>query len=269
MFGCCRRRRAGSATCLGIPPPGYAASVPIRCAHGGPGSARLRHDCWGERHLRRTRAVRAGLRLPRRPGRSHRHPGLVRQRTTTGPVGSVLELAAGPAEHARELARRGLRATALDRSPAMCGYAAARAKAAGVELAWSRRTCATSPSPAPTATRCSSTSPITMLNSACHLFTLDDLVRHLAAVRAQLAAGRPVHRRAGAPGRLLRRGAADQQRVDGRGARPARRGPLGRPGRPDRPADPGHPGAHDDHRDGRRTAPSARSATWCPTASGR
>ena len=28
-----------------------------------------------------------------------------------------------------------------------------------------------------------------MLNSACHLFTLDDLVRHLAAVRAHLVAG--------------------------------------------------------------------------------
>ena len=28
-----------------------------------------------------------------------------------------------------------------------------------------------------------------MLNSVCHLFTLDDLVRHLAAVRAQLAPG--------------------------------------------------------------------------------
>jgi hypothetical protein len=30
---------------------------------------------------------------------------------------------------------------------------------------------------------------ITMLNSACHLFTLDDLVRHLAAVRAHLVEG--------------------------------------------------------------------------------
>ena len=49
-------------------------------------------------------------------------------------VGSVLELAAGPAEHARELARRGLRATALDWSAAMCGYAAGQAKAAGVPL---------------------------------------------------------------------------------------------------------------------------------------
>src|SRR5579863_5202568 len=37
-------------------------------------------------------------------------------------VSSALELAAGPAEHARELARRGLRTTTLDLSPAMCAY---------------------------------------------------------------------------------------------------------------------------------------------------
>ena len=49
-------------------------------------------------------------------------------------MGSVLELAAGPAEHARELARRGLRATALDWSAAMCAYAARQAAAAGVTL---------------------------------------------------------------------------------------------------------------------------------------
>jgi len=59
-------------------------------------------------------------------------------------VGSVLELAAGPAEHARELGRRGLRATALDWSAAMCGYAAGQAKAAGCRSTWSRPTCATS-----------------------------------------------------------------------------------------------------------------------------
>ena len=56
----------------------------------------------------------------------------------TGRVSSVLELAAGPAEHARELARRGLRATTLDLSAAMCSYAAAQAKAAGVDVRRSR-----------------------------------------------------------------------------------------------------------------------------------
>ena len=105
------------------------------------------------------------------------------------PVGSVLELAAGPAEHGRELARRGLRATALDRSAAMCAYAAARAKADGVQLSVVEAdmrdfSIAGSGGPAEPFDLA-----IIMLNSACHLFTLGDLVRHLAAVRAQLAAG--------------------------------------------------------------------------------
>jgi SAM-dependent methyltransferase len=106
-----------------------------------------------------------------------------------GPVGSVLELAAGPAEHAREFARRGLRATALDRSPAMCAYAAARAKADGLDLAVVEADMRDFAVAAPDGEPAAFDLAITMLNSACHLFTLDDLVRHLAAVRAQLAAG--------------------------------------------------------------------------------
>ena len=106
-----------------------------------------------------------------------------------GPVSSVLELAAGPAEHARELARRGLRATALDRSAAMCGYAAARAKAAGAGLtvveADMRDFAISEPDGQPAAFDLA----ITMLNSVCHLFTLDDLVRHLTAVRAHQVPG--------------------------------------------------------------------------------
>jgi SAM-dependent methyltransferase len=106
-----------------------------------------------------------------------------------GRVSSVLELAAGPAEHARELARRGLRATTLDLSAAMCSYAAAQAKAAGVDLrvveADMRDFALTGPDGAPAAFDVA----ITMLNSVCHLFTLDDLVRHLTAVRAHLVAG--------------------------------------------------------------------------------
>ena len=98
-------------------------------------------------------------------------------------VGSVLELAAGPAEHARELASRGLRVTALDSSPAMCGYAAARAAEAGLGLdvaeadmrdfSLGRRFDAA----------------ITMLNSLCHLFTLDDMVSHLRAVAGHVVPG--------------------------------------------------------------------------------
>ena len=47
---------------------------------------------------------------------------------------AVLELAAGPARHAREWARRGVAATALDASPAMCEYALACAARDGVAL---------------------------------------------------------------------------------------------------------------------------------------
>jgi hypothetical protein len=43
------------------------------------------------------------------------------------PAGSVVELAAGPAAHARELARRGLWAAAVDHHPAMIAYLAATA----------------------------------------------------------------------------------------------------------------------------------------------
>src|SRR3977135_4071129 len=47
---------------------------------------------------------------------------------------SVLELAAGPAKHARDLARRGLQATALDLNPAMCARARDLAAKAGIPL---------------------------------------------------------------------------------------------------------------------------------------
>ena len=114
--------------------------------------------------------------------------GSAGQDTDSG-VRSVLELAAGPAEHARELARRGLRAATLDLSPAMCSYAAAQAKAAGVDVqvvqADMRDFAITGPDGAPVLFDAA----ITMLNSVCHLFTLDDLVRHLAAVRANLVPG--------------------------------------------------------------------------------
>jgi SAM-dependent methyltransferase len=102
---------------------------------------------------------------------------------------SVLELAAGPAEHARELARRGVHSTALDLSPAMCAYAAGQAKADGLELnvveADMRDFRLTGSDGGQTRFDLA----ITMLNSVCHLFTLDDLVNHLSAVSAQLAPG--------------------------------------------------------------------------------
>jgi len=97
-----------------------------------------------------------------------------------GPPRSVLELAAGPAEHARDLARRGLKATALDLNAAMCARARELAKADGISL---------------TVVEADMRDfhiggqfdlAITMLNSVCHLLILDDLLRHLAAVAGQL-----------------------------------------------------------------------------------
>ena len=55
-------------------------------------------------------------------------------RHTARPVAAVLELAAGPARHAREFARRGVAATALDSMPSMRDYALERAAHEGVHL---------------------------------------------------------------------------------------------------------------------------------------
>jgi SAM-dependent methyltransferase len=109
----------------------------------------------------------------------------------TSPAGvrSVIELAAGPAEHARELAHRGLRATALDHTAAMCAYAAAQAKADGVDLDVVEADMRDFTITGADGRQARFDLAITMLNSVCHLFTLDDLVRHLVAVRASLVAG--------------------------------------------------------------------------------
>ena len=95
----------------------------------------------------------------------------------------MLELAAGPAEHALELARRGVAAVALDLSQAMCARARDKAHREGLGLevvradmrdfALSRRFDLV----------------ITMLNSVCHLMNLDDLVAHLRAAAAHTAPG--------------------------------------------------------------------------------
>jgi SAM-dependent methyltransferase len=100
-----------------------------------------------------------------------------------GPARSVLELAAGPAEHARGLARRGLDVTTLDLSPAMCARA--------VELAASDQLPLTVVQGDMRDFRLGRQFDlaITMLNSVCHLLTLDDLLGHLASVAAHLAPG--------------------------------------------------------------------------------
>ena len=99
------------------------------------------------------------------------------------PLHSVLEMAAGPAEHARALARRGLDATTVDLSAAMCARARDLAAADATRL---------------TVVQADMREfrlgrqfdlAITMLNSLCHLLTLDDLLQHLATVARHLAPG--------------------------------------------------------------------------------
>jgi len=100
-----------------------------------------------------------------------------------GPLRSILELAAGPAEHARNLARRGVDATALDLSAAMCARAAELAAAAGTGLTVVQADMRDFSLPR------RFDLAITMLNSLCHLTTLDDLLRHLASVARHLEPG--------------------------------------------------------------------------------
>lgn len=98
-----------------------------------------------------------------------------------GPPRSVLEMAAGPAEHARELARRGLSATALDLNPAMCGRARDLAQAAGIPLTVVEADMREFSLPGQVDLA------ITMLNSLCHLLSLDDMLQHLGCVARHLS----------------------------------------------------------------------------------
>jgi len=96
----------------------------------------------------------------------------------------VLELAAGPAAHAIEFARRATPAMALDSSPAMCAYAARRAKEQGVDLDVVQADMIRFRIP-----RRRFDLVLAMLDSAGHLLDLDTMVEHLRSVAAHLAPG--------------------------------------------------------------------------------
>lgn len=96
---------------------------------------------------------------------------------------TVLELAAGPAEHAREFARRGLDATALDLNPRMCAHAAREAERAGVKVEVVQDDMTTFD----LGRRFDLV--VTMLDSTSHLMTLDAFVAHLRRVAAHLPDG--------------------------------------------------------------------------------
>jgi len=169
--------------------------------------------------------------------------------TAAADPGSVLELAAGPAEHALEFARRGARATALDLSPAMCARARDKARRDGLELTVVQADM-----------RDFRLEPrydlvVTMLNSVCHLMILDDLVAHLRTAAAHTAPGGWYIMELAHPADLLGRVPPDQLGVGQRHGPAARPRPVGRRRRRDRPRHPGDPGARADHRPGRRGLP--------------
>jgi SAM-dependent methyltransferase len=101
-----------------------------------------------------------------------------------GSVRTALELAAGPADHALELVRRGLPTSTVDINPAMCARAAERATERGLALAAVHHAdmvdfdlgerfdlvfC--------------------LIDSLAHVLELDRLIAHLACVRRHLAPG--------------------------------------------------------------------------------
>lgn len=98
-------------------------------------------------------------------------------------VTRVLELTAGPADHALEFARRGIRATALDLSAEMVEFAAARARAADAPLGVIRAD----------VTEFELTDEydlaLLMLDSAAHLHDLDAFVGNLQSVGRALRDG--------------------------------------------------------------------------------
>jgi SAM-dependent methyltransferase len=103
--------------------------------------------------------------------------------TKGGSLGSVLELAAGPAGHALEYARRGVRATALDSSPEMVEYASMKARESRLQL----RTAHADMIEFSLSDRFDLA--LLMQDSACHILTAKDMVRHLQCVAAHLNPG--------------------------------------------------------------------------------
>jgi len=99
------------------------------------------------------------------------------------PATAVLELAAGPARHAREFARRGAVATALDSMPPMLDYAMERAAHDGVELS------------AVCADMCDFQLTqrfdlaILLMDSSSYLLDNEAVLRHLACVSRHLTDG--------------------------------------------------------------------------------
>jgi SAM-dependent methyltransferase len=100
-----------------------------------------------------------------------------------GTVKTVLELAAGPADHALELAGRGLSASTVDLSAAMCARAAERATERGLALR------VTNADMVDFDLGRGFDLAFCLIDSLAHVLDLDRLVAHLACVRRHLAPG--------------------------------------------------------------------------------
>ncbi|BCX03573.1 MAG: hypothetical protein KatS3mg053_1511 [Candidatus Roseilinea sp.] len=96
---------------------------------------------------------------------------------------SFLELACGPARHAREFARRGWRAVALDLSPDMLDYACQGAKHDGVFLETVAANMADFTLDQPVALAAN------LMESLSHLVTNEQVVAHLRSVSRSLLPG--------------------------------------------------------------------------------
>jgi SAM-dependent methyltransferase len=101
-----------------------------------------------------------------------------------GAVRTSLELAAGPGDHALELARRGIAAATLDLSPAMCARVAERAAAEGLTLTRVVRADMTA-----FAVEGTFDLVFCLIDSLAHVLTLESLIGHLESVRRALAPG--------------------------------------------------------------------------------
>ena len=95
----------------------------------------------------------------------------------------VLELAAGPAAHAIEFARRGATVTALDASAVMCAYATRRSRVEGVALD------VVEADMVRFRLRRRFDLAVVMLDSASHILDLDAMVSHLRSVGTHLVPG--------------------------------------------------------------------------------
>jgi SAM-dependent methyltransferase len=104
-------------------------------------------------------------------------------RHATGRLERALELAAGPGDHALELARRGLTVTALDLNASMCRRAEARARSErlNVTVACADMTAFVSDDLFELV--------LLMLDSAAHLLTLDAFLSMLAATARHTRVG--------------------------------------------------------------------------------